>query len=160
MTDIIILAVVSALLGGLAPAYKWDAVRRLLGMISGLYLLYAIAQPVVGTVREIQMLPERLYDLLLPEWENAEEQQKETEEWVIKKGVHNVEQGICTLICAKWHLDASEVSAVLTTARTQNGEVIITGVDIVLSAERNCGEIEAYIVNLLCCPCSVQYKSS
>lgn len=157
--DVIALAVFSTVIGALVPDSKGDGMRRLIGMIAGFALLLAICRPIAEAAEDIRLIPERLKELLLPEWEEGAVIRQEAEDWIEARGVANVENGVRTLICARYSLDTSDVAVEAETSHDPSGAVTIECLYIKLYCGLDIapGEIELYIGNLLACPCQVEF---
>ncbi len=157
MTDILILAVLCALIGVLIPESKGDSMRRVISLIAGLVVLIAIAEPFAEAAENIQSVPERLYDLLFPAWEEGEEIHRDAEEWSVRRGIRNAESGIAALISARWQIEEDKVDVQLSIFRNENGDIVLDCVEIALDADvpASEAEIRAYITDLLACPCRI-----
>ena len=156
MEDILILSVRCTLIGVLVPQSKGDSMRRLISLIAGLSVLIAVAKPIADAAEEIRQLPDRVYELLFPDWEEGEAIQDSAGEWVAERGIRNVENGITALICARWQLEKADVNAALTTSRDESGNIVIDAVRVTIAAACDSAAIESYISDLLACPCHVQ----
>ena len=157
MTDILILAVLSTLIGVLIPESKGDSMRRSITLIAGLCVLLAIAQPLVRTADHIRSVPERLYELLFPEWAEGEEIHREAEEWTVRRGVRNAENGIAALLSARWQIGEDKIAVNLQINRNENGDIVLECVEIILDTDVPVpdSEISTYITDFLACPCRI-----
>jgi len=157
MSDILILAVLCTLIGILVPESKGDGFRRMISWIAGLAVLIAIAKPFADAADSMQSVPERLYDLLFPAWEEGAEIHRDAEEWTVQRGIRNAENGIAALLAARWQIEADSARVCLRVSRNETGDAMLDCVEITLRAD--CGvpeeEIRTYIENLLACPCHI-----
>lgn len=157
MADIVTLAVLSAFLCALTFAPRQSGLYRAVALLAGFALLLAILQPAVNAVQELRALPEQLETLLSPVWEEAETIEDRAENWVISRGVQNIESGVKKLLCVRYALEEEQILVDAAISRDSENTVMIDSLVVQIFAEEIHGadEIETYLAQLLLCPCQV-----
>lgn len=155
MLNVLTLAVLSALVGILIPESKNDSLRKAVAFLAGLSLLIAVCEPVVRAADQIALFPEQFFSLLMPDREEAEEIRQESEAWVVRCGIENVERGVSALIEKRFGMRKGAVVTKAETEREAGGDILIASLEISISDAEQCDlrEVEEYIESLLACPC-------
>ena len=159
MSEIVAVVLAGTIAGILTPESKGDGYRRFVRMICGLAVLFVITESVgTAVVRVRTVLPE-LEEWFSVEWRSGEEIHAQAQEWVIARGIRNVEQGATALVRTRFSQEVS-VNAAASTA--EDGTVFIESLQIL--ADRDSGAdlraIEEYLENLLSCPCRAEWRNA
>lgn len=150
-------ALLCALSGLILPASAGDSVRRGTAFLAGVCILAAMCDPAAEFVRALPSLPARLGELLLPDSTEAEKIYEKSEEWVVQRGVRNIENGVRALIAEKFSLDTADITAEAETVRSSEStwEVVSLHIGLCGGTGDAADAVKAYLEELLSCPCSV-----
>jgi hypothetical protein len=86
-----------------------------------------------------------------------EKVETDSEKWVIRYGVKNIERGIQKMVTSRFALSSGTVYVEIDTGMTGDGAVSVERIRVYLTADAACddGAVERYISDVLACPCSV-----
>ena len=157
MKDIIWFAVFVSCLHALIPLTKSKAIRSSISLLSGLAVLCVICMPVGTAVESIRGLPQYFVNLFTPIAEEVADSEIDSERWVIRYGVKNIECGVQRLIASRFSLDSGCVYVEVVTGVLGDGAVSVEQIRVFLREDAPCADaaVESYISDMLACPCKI-----
>jgi len=157
MADILLLAVISALVGILVPDSKNDGMRKLVSLIAALAILCAICEPIADAAEEADALSAHVQALLFPDAEAENAARADADAWVEARGIANLESGIAALIRSRFSLGDADIQVSVSHSRDAGGAVVVETVHIrITGAECSTSAVETYIGDMLACPCRAE----
>ena len=86
-----------------------------------------------------------------------EKVETDSEKWVIRYGVKNIERGIQKMVTSRFALSSGTVYVEIDTGMTGDGAVSVERIRVYISADAVCddGAVVRYISDMLACPCKV-----
>lgn len=156
--ELMALSLFGACLGTLVPEGKGDSMRRLITMILGLAILSTSIEPVITSLSAIRTIPDRLYDLIIPEWDEGERIWEESRAWVEDRGLDNIRRSLSAWLCTRYALSENDVTVELACSRGSGGELTLEQVQLTLQTlpgQTTAEEIARCVADMLGCPCIV-----
>lgn len=156
MKDIVAIVLLTSCIIAVVPSKK-QGIQTTISLIAGLSVLIVLCTPIVRAVESLRVLPERFMYLLLPSAEDLDETEVQSDKWVIRYGVRNIERGVQTLVASRFGWENSDVYVEVETGALGNGTVSVDRICIYLLNQASCRdeEVEKYISDILACPCKV-----
>lgn len=161
MKDIVCIIVFASCLHSLAPlTAKSKVIRSALSLLLGVAVLYVICAPfgvMTGSVRDFSQY---VADLLTPVQEELHQTETDSEKWVLRYGVRNIERGVQQMITSRFSLHSGTVYVEADTGMAGDGAVTVEGLRVYVSRDAPCddGAVEKYVSDMLACPCRVIRK--
>lgn len=158
MKDIVAIALLTSCIIAVIPSKK-QGIQSTISLIAGLSVLIVLCTPIARAAEGLRVLPERFMHLLLPSAEDLDETEVQSDKWVIRYGVRNIERGVQTLVASRFGWENSDVYVEVETGALENGTVSVDRICIYLLNQASCRdeEVEKYISDILACPCKVFY---
>lgn len=156
MKDIVAIVLLTSCIIAVIPSKK-QGIQSTISLIAGLSVLIALCTPIARAAEGLRVLPERFMHLLLPSAEDLDETEVQSDKWVIRYGVRNIERGVQTLVASRFGWENSDVYVEVETGALENGTVSVDRICIYLLNQASCrdAEVEKYISDILACPCKV-----
>ena len=157
MKDIVYMVVFTSCLQALTPLAKSKAVRNALSLLTGLAVLAVLCAPFAQMTDTVRELPRYVADYLAPAQQEIQMTETDSEKWVIRYGVKNIERGIQQMVTSRFALSGGTVYVEIDTGMMGNGSVSVERIRVYMSAGANCEDraVEQYISDMLACPCRV-----
>lgn len=157
MRDTICVVVFVSCLNSLMPITKSKAIRNALSWLAGIAVLCVICVPLGRAAESIRGLPQYIADIFMPAQEEIKKMETDSEKWVIRYGVKNIERGIQKMIVSRFALDSGTVYVEVDTGMTGDGAVSVDRIRVYMLTDAVCddGTVEAYVSGMLACPCKV-----
>ena len=157
MKDIVGVVLFSACLNALAPITKSKAIRSALTLLMGVAVLTVICAPLGSAANSVRDFPQYIAELIKPAQEEITNMESDSQKWVIRYGVKNVERGIQQLIVSRFSLSSGTIYVETDTAWSAEGEVSIEGIRVYMLNGVQCDDtaVELYVSDMLACPCKV-----
>ena len=108
MKDIVAIVLLTSCIIAVVPSKK-QGIQTTISLIAGLSVLIVLCTPIVRAVESLRVLPERFMYLLFPRAEALEEVEVQSDKWVIRYGVRNIERGVQTLVASRFGWENSDV---------------------------------------------------
>lgn len=156
MKDIVAIVLLTSCIIAVIPSKK-QGIQSTISLIAGLSVLIVLCTPIARAAEGLRVLPERFMHLLLPSAEDLDETEVQSDKWVIRYGVRNIERGVQTLVASRFGWENSDVYVEVETGALENGTVSVDRICIYLLNQASCrdAEVEKYISDILACPCKV-----
>lgn len=156
MKDIVAIVLLTSCIIAVIPSKK-QGIQSTISLIAGLSVLIVLCTPIARAAEGLRVLPERFMHLLLPSAEDLDETEVQSDKWVIRYGVRNIERGVQTLVASRFGWENSDVYVEVETGALENGTVSVDRICIYLLNQASCRdeEVEKYISDILACPCKV-----
>lgn len=156
MKDIVAIVLLTSCIIAVIPSKK-QGIQSTISLIAGLSVLIVLCTPIARAAEGLRVLPERFMHLLLPSAEDLDETEVQSDKWVIRYGVRNIERGVQTLVASRFGWEHSDVYVEVETGALENGTVSVDRICIYLLNQASCRdeEVEKYISDILACPCKV-----
>lgn len=157
MKDIVYMVVFTSCVQALLPLAKSKAIRSALSLLFGVALLSVICAPLGRAAESIRDFPRYVAEYLSPAQKEMEKAETDSEKWVIRYGVKNIERGIQKMVTSRFALSSGTVYVEIDTGMTGEGAVSVDRIHVYLTADAACddGAVERYISDMLACPCKV-----
>ena len=157
MKDIVYMVVFTSCVQALLPLAKSKAIRSALSLLCGVALLSVLCAPLGLAAESIRDFPRYVAEYLSPAQQQMEKVETDSEKWVIRYGVKNIERGIQKMVTSRFALSSGTVYVEIDTGMTGDGAVSVERIRVYLTADAACddGAVERYISDVLACPCSV-----
>lgn len=157
MEDIVSIVVFSSCVHSLMPIVKSKAIRNALSLLAGLAVLSVICAPLSRAVQGTRDLSKRITEYIAPVEEKISETEADSEKWVIRYGVKNIERGTQMLIASRFGFGSGDVYVEAKTGMTGNGAVTVETLTVHIMTDTPCDDtaIEQYVSDMLSCPCQV-----
>ena len=157
MKDIVYMVVFTSCVQALLPLTKSKAIRSALSLLCGVALLSVLCAPLGRAAESIRDFPRYVAEYLSPAQQQMEKAETDSEKWVIRYGVKNIERGIQKMVTSRFALSSGTVYVEIDTGMTGDGAVSVERIRVYLTADAACddGAVERYISDVLACPCSV-----
>ena len=157
MKDIVYMVVFTSCVQALLPLTKSKAIRGALSLLCGVALLSVLCAPLGRAAESILDFPQYVAEYLSPAQQQMEKAETDSEKWVIRYGVKNIERGIQKMVTSRFALSSGTVYVEIDTGMTGDGAVSVERIRVYLTADAACddGAVERYISDVLACPCSV-----
>lgn len=157
MKDIVYMVVFTSCLQAFMPLAKSKAIRSALTLLFGIALLSVICAPLGRAAESIRDFPRYVAEYLSPVQQNMEEVETDSEKWVIRYGVKNIERGIQKMVTSRFSLSSGTVYVEIDTGMTGEGAVSVDRIRVHITADAVCddGAVERYVSDMLACPCRV-----
>lgn len=141
----------------LMPVVKSKAIRGALLWLAGLAVLYVICVPICRLAEGIRDLPEHIGEMIMPAKEEIQQMEVDSEKWVIRYGVKNIERGIQQMITSRFALPNGTIYVEVDTGMSGDGAVTVEGIRVYMMADAICDDsaVETYVSDMLACPCKV-----
>lgn len=156
MKDIVAIVLLTSCIIAVIPSKK-QGIQSTISLIAGLSVLIVLCTPIARAAEGLRVLPERFMHLLLPSAKDLDETEVQSDKWVIRYGVRNIERGVQTLVASRFGWENSDVYVEVETGALENGTVSVDRICIYLLNQASCRdeEVEKYISDILACPCKV-----
>lgn len=160
MSEIVSIVVFSSCLQTLMPITKSKAIRNALSLLIGLAVLHTVCAPLGELTQGAQDLTERIAGYLAPIEEGIKDTETDSEKWVIRYGVKNIERGIQQMIASRFDLKSGELYVEIQTGMAGDGAITVEGILVHMMTDtlRDAGAIEQYVSDMLACPCRVIWE--
>ena len=157
MKDIVYMVVFTSCVQALLPLTKSKAIRSALSLLCGVALLSVLCAPLGRAAESIRDFPRYVAEYLSPAQQQMEKVETDSEKWVIRYGVKNIERGIQKMVTSRFALSSGTVYVEIDTGMTGDGAVSVDRIRVYLTADAACddGAVERYISDMLACPCKV-----
>ena len=157
MKDIVYMVVFTSCVQALLPLAKSKAIRSALSLLCGVALLSVLCAPLGRAAESIRDFPRYVAEYLSPAQQQMEKAETDSEKWVIRYGVKNIERGIQKMVTSRFALSSGTVYVEIDTGMTGDGAVSVDRIRVYLTADAVCddGAVVRYISDMLACPCSV-----
>ena len=157
MKDIVYMVVFTSCVQALLPLSKSKAIRSALSLLFSVALLSVICAPIGRAAESIRDFPRYVAEYLSPAQQQMEKAETDSEKWVIRYGVKNIERGIQKMVTSRFALSSGTVYVEIDTGMTVDGAVSVDRIHVYLTADAACddGAVERYISDMLACPCKV-----
>lgn len=161
MRDVVWIVLLNACITAMVPA-KSRGIHSAITWMAGLSVLVVLSTPIARAADSIRAFPERFMALLLPSTETIDEAEIQSDKWVIRYGVRNIERGVQSLVVSRFSLEKTDVYVEVQTGLTGDGEVSVDRIKVYLLNDAVCDEMEAarYLSDLLGCPCEILRRKS
>ncbi len=157
MTEYVLLVLLSAAVGLLAPGGEGSGMQKASRFLSGIILLIALAEPISAAVTSASTLPDTFFAIVFPDSTGVEELENEADRWVIRYSAQNIEEGVNRMIENRYGFTKGSVRTVVKTDRDVDGNIVLSSLIVYVDAHLSAyaGEIKRYIADILACPCEV-----
>lgn len=156
MKDAVYIVVFASCLSSLMSITKSKSIRNALSLLVGVAVLYVICAPIGRVAEHIRNFPQYVSEILLPAQEEIEQAEVDSEKWVIRYGVKNIERGIQQMITSRFGLNSGTVYVEIDTGIVGDGAVSVERIRVYMLTDAGCDDaVEEYVSDMLACPCKV-----
>ena len=161
MKDIVCIIVFASCLHSIAPlTSESKVVRSALSLLLGLSVLAVMCATIGELTESIRDFPQYVADLFAPVQEEIRQTETDSEKWVLRYGVRNIERGVQQMIISRFALHSGTVYVEADTGMAGDGAVTVDGLRVYVSMDAPCDDwaVEQYVSDMLACPCRVIRK--
>ncbi len=157
MKKLVVLAVLSAILGALAPKGRENGIKKIMAFVTGVVLLTTVAEPIVHATSQMADLPKQFFALFMPSGEDMKTETEKAKAWVIWYSKENIESGVQALLSYRYGVSVDFIEVHAITEEDDTGNWILS--ELIVSVDRDIGipasQIARYVGDMLGCPCRV-----